>query len=76
MCAVVERNLASLDYPNLRILQDQAQSLDPNGKVLTLASGEALAYDKLCVATGARPKQLSDLPHVIMLRDNSTIQVR
>jgi NADPH-dependent 2,4-dienoyl-CoA reductase/sulfur reductase-like enzyme/nitrite reductase/ring-hydroxylating ferredoxin subunit len=43
---------------NLRI-GDVASSLDPAGKTVTLASGEALSYDALLLATGAQPVRLS-----------------
>lgn len=65
-----------MDYPNLRIVQDCVSALDVDRQMLSLRSGEDLAYDRLCIATGARPKKLADSRHVLTLRDNSTVEVR
>ena len=40
------------------ILADPAAALDPNTSRLQLASGRTLAYDRLLIATGARPRTL------------------
>jgi NADPH-dependent 2,4-dienoyl-CoA reductase/sulfur reductase-like enzyme/nitrite reductase/ring-hydroxylating ferredoxin subunit len=50
----------------------RAKAIDVAGQVLTLESGEALAYDRLLLATGATPVALkvpgADLGHVHYLR--------
>jgi 3-phenylpropionate/trans-cinnamate dioxygenase ferredoxin reductase subunit len=49
-----------------------AQALDPRARMLTLAGGRRLRYDRLLIATGARPRQLSvpgvELDGVLTLR--------
>lgn len=40
---------------DIRVVQDRAESLSPDKKTLSLASGEKLTYDKLLVATGSHP---------------------
>lgn len=48
-------------------------SLDPEGRRVILASGEAVGYDSLLLATGSAPRRLpvpgSELPNVRYLRD-------
>ncbi len=39
---------------NTRVLLGEAQDIDPHGKQLLLADGEALPYDSLIVATGSQ----------------------
>ncbi|MBI1364411.1 MAG: pyridine nucleotide-disulfide oxidoreductase [Alphaproteobacteria bacterium] len=50
----------------------RALRIDRAGKAVTLESGEALAYDKLLIATGAPPRRIpvpgADLPGVAYLR--------
>jgi NADPH-dependent 2,4-dienoyl-CoA reductase/sulfur reductase-like enzyme len=50
----------------------RAAALDPSRRLVTLSSGEQLAYDNLLLATGARPKSLDvpggDLPGLHYLR--------
>lgn len=36
--------------------------------------GAAIKYDKLCLCMGAKPKLISDNPHVIGLRDLEVCQ--
>lgn len=54
------------------VLGDAAVGLDPGARLVRLASGRAVAYDGLVVATGARPRELpgapSSLPGVHVLR--------
>lgn len=39
----------------IQVLQDRATALDTAAKRLTLASGQALPFDRLLIATGSRP---------------------
>jgi len=62
-------------YPDKAItllLNRQVTELDRGGKKVLLSDGSALAYDKLILATGARPRRLSipgaDLAGVLELR--------
>ena len=54
------------------ILNRQVVDIDVNGHLLTLANGEVLAWDRLVLATGARPQWPrvvpADLPHVHVIR--------
>ncbi len=52
------------DAQNIELrLKTNATRLDPAAKTVTLCGGEALAYDKLLIATGARVRTL-DVPGV------------
>jgi len=58
-----------------------AEKIDPAAKTVTLTTGEALAYDKLLITTGARVRKLpiagADLDGVQYLRDyNDTQAIR
>ena len=51
-----------------------ATTIDRGAKTVSLSNGETLAYDKLALTTGARPRRLpaefgSDFPAVLMMRD-------
>jgi NADPH-dependent 2,4-dienoyl-CoA reductase/sulfur reductase-like enzyme/nitrite reductase/ring-hydroxylating ferredoxin subunit len=54
------------------LLGAAAQKIDPQGRTVTLASGQTLAWDRLLLATGADPVRLTvpgaELPHVRTLR--------
>ena len=44
-------------------------------QTVTLADGKAIPYDKLCIATGARPNVLfPSIPHVVGIRDTESVQ--
>ena len=53
-------------------LNSTATAIDRENKTVSLDSGEALAYDKLIISTGSRPRKLSiegsDLPGIHYLR--------
>ncbi|MGQ0529243.1 MAG: NAD(P)/FAD-dependent oxidoreductase [Panacagrimonas sp.] len=56
----------------------RAQRIDRAGKKLLLADGRELAYDKLVLATGGRPRLLdlpgADLPEVMALRSIGDVE--
>jgi NADPH-dependent 2,4-dienoyl-CoA reductase/sulfur reductase-like enzyme/nitrite reductase/ring-hydroxylating ferredoxin subunit len=61
------------DVPNVTMrLGARVEAIDVAGKKVTLASGEAIAWDALLLATGASPRRLdvpgASLPHVHVLR--------
>ncbi|EFJ51949.1 hypothetical protein VOLCADRAFT_116157 [Volvox carteri f. nagariensis] len=62
----------------LQVLRGIATGLDLQARVLKLLGGNELRYDKLCLCTGARPKELdvpgSDHPAVLTLRDTDSVQ--
>ena len=53
-------------------LSTRADAIDPAAKTVTLAGGETLAFDKLLIATGGRPRRLNcpgaDLPGLHYIR--------
>ena len=57
---------------DLRLEGDVATAIDRAKRTVTLSTGEALSYDKLVIATGARPRRLqvpgADLDGVFYLR--------
>lgn len=55
-------------------LSDPATQLDVARRRVTLASGETLPYDRLLVATGARPVRLPGLEHAHALRTAADAQ--
>ena len=61
-CAVVNKDLGSLPFTNLKTLQATVTSLDVNRRQLQLADGGSVAFDKLCICTGASPKVVNSLP--------------
>ncbi|KAL3152549.1 hypothetical protein ABBQ32_001576 [Trebouxia sp. C0010 RCD-2024] len=74
VAAVVERDLSSLPYNNLTVHQGVAASLSIQTQQVLLRDGRHLSYDKLCICTGAIPKAVSHNPHVVVLRDQDTIE--
>lgn len=53
----LRRDHAHLDSLEIDLRQAQVEEIDPNNRRLTLSDGERLAYDRLAVATGSRPKR-------------------
>lgn len=55
----------------------RVESIDPQGKSVTTDSGETIAYEKLLIATGSRPRKLSiagsDLQGIHYLRTISDV---
>ena len=54
--AVRELHAAALHRDNLSIIQAGAKQLDTSKKLLHVADGTCLPYDKICICTGASPK--------------------
>ncbi|DBB05673.1 hypothetical protein WJX77_005847 [Trebouxia sp. C0004] len=71
---IIERDLTSLPYANLTVQQGTAAGLLAGEKQVLLSDGRRLLYDKLCVCTGANPKAVAHSPHVVVLRDQGTIE--
>jgi NADPH-dependent 2,4-dienoyl-CoA reductase/sulfur reductase-like enzyme len=49
--------------PNTDVLEGEAVRVNADRKEVLLADGRAVPYDKLCICTGARPRQVSRPPH-------------
>jgi hypothetical protein len=49
--------------PNTDVLEGEAVRVNSDRKEVLLADGRAVPYDKLCICTGARPRQVSRPPH-------------
>ena len=60
------------DENHVELLHGEAVALDPDGKTVRLADGQTLAYGKLLLALGGRPRALdlpnADLPGIHYLR--------
>uniref|UniRef100_S4RLV9 Pyridine nucleotide-disulfide oxidoreductase domain-containing protein 1 n=1 Tax=Petromyzon marinus TaxID=7757 RepID=S4RLV9_PETMA len=67
-------------HPNVRVHLGTACRLDAarkyvHVKVVHTDAGEELAYERLCICTGARPKIVADgNPHVLGIRDTDSTQ--
>ncbi|PNW85355.1 hypothetical protein CHLRE_03g182550v5 [Chlamydomonas reinhardtii] len=78
---VVETSLPELAAGSdgaLRAVHGAAEGLDLQRQVVKLAGGGEIAFDKLCICTGARPKELgvpgANHPAVMTLRDTDSVQ--
>ncbi|KXZ56771.1 hypothetical protein GPECTOR_1g695 [Gonium pectorale] len=78
---VVESPLSSVAEGSgglLSVRQATATRLDTQHRVLHLSDGSHLPYDKLCIATGALPKELDvpggRHPAMVSLRDTDSVQ--
>ncbi|XP_065913309.1 pyridine nucleotide-disulfide oxidoreductase domain-containing protein 1-like [Dysidea avara] len=63
--------------PNVEVVIQPVTAHDPQQKVVGLANGDTVKYDKLCVCTGARPKLLLGGSHgevVIGIRDTESVK--
>eukprot|EP00741_Cyanophora_paradoxa_P025575 tig00000383_g24680.t1 len=60
--------------PNVRVLATAVSSIDTAGKVVVCSDGKKIGYERLLIATGARPKLLYKSPNVIGIRDTETIE--
>lgn len=58
---------------NVKSIHGIVSGVDVERKVLTLASGERMSYDTLCICTGASPKRVLDSDLVTVLRDTDSI---
>lgn len=54
--------------------QGTAAGVSTHAKQVLLADGHQLPYDKICICTGAHPKAVAENPHVVVLRDQDTIE--
>ncbi|KNE62478.1 hypothetical protein AMAG_07694 [Allomyces macrogynus ATCC 38327] len=58
---------------NFHVLQGAVTHIDRQAKTLVTNAGTSYRYDKLCIATGARPRTLVDHPHVVGIRDIESV---
>ncbi|KAI9190434.1 Pyridine nucleotide-disulfide oxidoreductase domain-containing protein 1 [Blastocladiella emersonii ATCC 22665] len=58
---------------NFHVLQGTIAHIDRAAKCLVTVGGTRYPYDKLCLATGARPNVLFDNQHVIGIRDIESV---
>lgn len=72
---VTFNDINSLTSQQLYILQDTVVGCDLHSKSVDLSSSTRVVYDKLCVATGARPNIIyPNLDHVIGIRDTQSVE--
>ncbi|KAF6025619.1 PYROXD1 [Bugula neritina] len=74
---VTEQDYCTLTsrFSNVTILNSRVLRLDTDKKHIYLSACEDVySYGKLCVATGASPKYLSDNEHVLAVRDTQSVQ--
>ena len=74
---VIEHPTASLvasSASHLEVIQAHVSSLDPIAKRVHLSDGRAIAYDKVCVCTGAVPKRPPQMgkDRVLTVRDTDS----
>eukprot|EP01023_Acetabularia_acetabulum_P061912 TRINITY_DN7535_c0_g1_i2.p1 TRINITY_DN7535_c0_g1~~TRINITY_DN7535_c0_g1_i2.p1 ORF type:complete len:429 (-),score=89.81 TRINITY_DN7535_c0_g1_i2:405-1658(-) len=72
---VIERDLDSMPYHNLIVRHAKVETIDTQNKKIVLVGGEQVEYDKVCLATGATPKKLSDNENVITVRDTESVEM-
>ncbi|KAG2442571.1 hypothetical protein HXX76_002656 [Chlamydomonas incerta] len=62
----------------LQVVHGAAEGLDLQRQVVKLVGGREVTFDKLCLCTGARPKELAvpgaDHPAIMTLRDTDSVQ--
>lgn len=51
---------AGLRLPDIEVIADTAEEIDPVAKTVELASGVRIGYDALIIATGSRPRGLPE----------------
>jgi hypothetical protein len=60
--------------PSVKIIDDYVESLDHIAKTITLHTSQTqLRYQKLCIATGVRPRLIADHPRIIGIRDVDSV---
>uniref|UniRef100_T1JPI4 Pyridine nucleotide-disulfide oxidoreductase domain-containing protein 1 n=1 Tax=Strigamia maritima TaxID=126957 RepID=T1JPI4_STRMM len=63
------------NHKNLSVISDKIVKLNSKERTLLTASGAIIEYEKLCIATGGKPKIISELNEfVIGIRDTETTQ--
>lgn len=60
-------------FENLTIVHKYVSDLDSANHKLICSDGSMYTYGKLCIATGGKPKLISNNPHVIGIRDTETV---
>uniref|UniRef100_A0AC35GH75 FAD/NAD(P)-binding domain-containing protein n=1 Tax=Panagrolaimus sp. PS1159 TaxID=55785 RepID=A0AC35GH75_9BILA len=58
----------------VKVIQENVKSWDSKKKILLLSNGEEIKFDKLCIATGARPINNFQNEYVLTLRDVDTVE--
>lgn len=74
---VEEKQISYLEqmYGNVTVLTAHMTSLKHEEKVVECKDGRTVAYDKLCICTGAKPKLIGeDHPAVLGIRDMESIE--
>lgn len=74
---VEDKALASLQDEHgsyLSVVHGIIRSIDDGAKLLRLADGNVLQYDRICLCTGGSPKLVVHHPLVLGLRDTTTVQ--
>ncbi|MFH4975076.1 hypothetical protein AB6A40_001785 [Gnathostoma spinigerum] len=59
---------------NIRVIKAKVINWDAELKQLQLDNGSSINYDKLCIATGAHPKENWAHPLVLSIRDTETVE--
>eukprot|EP00775_Hariotina_reticulata_P012611 gene12611-12741_t len=75
--SVAEKELGSLQHPNLHVVIDAVASIDLTGqqRLVHLRHSSPIAFDKLCICCGARPKALGfQHERIVTLRDTQSVE--
>jgi hypothetical protein len=76
---VEEKSLSDLASENkrIRVVRAWVKSLDSKARTVACDQGSkeplVLSYDRLCIASGARPNLIADSAHVIGIRDTESV---
>lgn len=77
--ALAIRNAEFYEKQNIQLLDATVEAIDRPAGRLSLNDGESLAYDRLALCTGARPRRLTisgaDLPGVYYLRTAADVEL-
>eukprot|EP00884_Botryococcus_braunii_P022738 jgi/Botrbrau1/9148/Bobra.160_3s0020.2 len=72
---VINQPAAGFAGGNLEVVESDVVEIDIKRKRVKLTNGTSYSYERLCICTGARPKEIrgGSSPRVFVLRDRDTV---